>query len=180
VVFTRLEPGRTDVRFDSMSGPLSVKADGELLVLDFPSRPAERIEAREDVARALGRAPLELWAARDYLAVFAREDEVRGLSPDMGLLRRLEKKAVIATAPGSGGVDFVSRFFAPALGIDEDPVTGSSHTNLTPYWSKRLGKKRLQARQVSARGGELRVDDLGERVAIAGRVAAYLEGTIHI
>ena len=180
LVFATLDPGRTEVRFDSMSGPLFVRADGDLLVLDFPSRPPERRELRPDLATALGRPPVELWAARDYMAVFESAGEVKSLAPDMGVLRKLDKKAVIATAPGEGDVDFVSRFFAPALGIDEDPVTGSSHTNLIPYWSKRLGKQRLRARQVSARGGDLRCDLLGDRVAIAGRVASYLEGKIRI
>ena len=178
VVFSKLEPGRTEVRFDSMSGPLPVRADGERLVLDFPSRPAERREPRPDVAAALGRPPVELWAARDYVAVFGSADEVRALAPDMGQLRKLDLKAVVATAPGSGDVDFVSRFFGPALGVDEDPVTGSSHCTLVPYWSRRLGKKRLHAHQVSARGGDLVCDDLGDRVAIGGRVATYLEGVI--
>lgn len=180
VVFTTLEPGRSEVRFDSMSGPLHVRKDGDLLVLDFPSQPPAPIALREDVAAALGRAPVELLAARDYVAVFAAADEVRGLAPDMGRLRRLEKKAVTVTAPGAGDVDFVSRFFAPALGIDEDPVTGSAHTNLIPYWAKRLGKTRLRALQVSPRGGDLACELRGDRVAIGGRAAAYLEGTIRI
>src|SRR5687768_5810118 len=152
VVFSRLEPGRKDVVFDSKSGPLSVRADGDRLVLDFPSRPAQRRALDPAVAKALGRPPVELWASRDYLAVFATEEEVRALAPDMALLRALDQKAVTVTAPGSGGVDFVSRFFGPGYGIDEDPVTGSSHTWLVPYWSQRLGKRRLHARQVSARG----------------------------
>lgn len=180
VVFSRLEPGRKDVVFASKSGPLAVRADGDRLVLDFPARPAQRRALEPAVAQALGRPPLELWASRDYLAVFATEDDVRALAPDMALLRGLDLKAVTVTAPGSGGVDFVSRFFAPAYGIDEDPVTGSSHTWLVPYWSQRLGRKRLHARQVSARGGDLVCDDLGDRIAIGGRVAPYLEGTIRI
>jgi len=138
------------------------------------------VPADPAIGRALGREPVELLAARDYVAVFASADDVRAMAPDMGLLRKLDKKAVIVTAAGSGEVDFVSRFFAPGLGIDEDPVTGSSHTNLIPYWAKRLGKSRLRARQLSARGGELFCEDRGERVAIGGRVAPYLEGVIRI
>jgi predicted PhzF superfamily epimerase YddE/YHI9 len=180
VVFSKLEPGRTDVRFDSMSGPLAVRADGDRLVLDFPSRPAERRPPDPAVAAALGKAPVELLASRDYLAVFGSADEVRALAPDMGRLKALDLKAVVVTAPGSGDVDFVSRFFGPGYGIDEDPVTGSSHTTLIPFWSRRLGKKRLHARQVSARGGDLVCDDLGERVGIGGRVATYLEGVLKI
>ena len=180
VVFSRLEPGRKEVRFDSMSGPLHVRADGDRLVLDFPSRPAERVTPRPEVAEALGRAPIELLAARDYVAVFGSADEVRNLVPDMARLRRLDRKAVIVTAPGSGDVDFVSRFFGPGYGIDEDPVTGSSHCSLIPFWSRRLGKERLHALQVSPRGGDLVCDDLGDRVGIGGRVATYLEGRIRI
>jgi predicted PhzF superfamily epimerase YddE/YHI9 len=180
VVFTALEPGRTEVRFDSMSGPLFVRAEGDLLPLDFPSRPPERVAMDPAVAAALGRPFAELLAARDYVAVYASADDVRALAPDMRRLKALDKKAVIATAPGDGGVDFVSRFFGPGYGIDEDPVTGSSHTNLIPYWAKRLGKSRLRARQVSPRGGELLCEDRGERVSIGGRVATYLEGRIRI
>ena len=180
VVFTKLEPGRKDVRFDSQSGPLHVRADGDVLVLDFPSRPPERVPADPAIGRALGREPAELLASRDYVAVFASADEVGAMAPDMGLLRTLDKKAVIVTAPGTGEVDFVSRFFGPGYGIDEDPVTGSAHTNLIPYWAKRLGKSRLRARQLSARGGDLVCEDRGERVDIGGRVAPYLEGVIRI
>lgn len=180
VVFSTLEPGRKEVRFDSKSGPLSVRADGDRLVLDFPSRPPRQLALQPEIAGALGRPPVELWASRDYLAVFASADEVRALAPDMGRLRRLDLKGLIATAPGSGDVDFVSRWFGPAYGVDEDPVTGSAHCTLVPYWSRRLGKRRLHALQVSARGGDLVCDDLGERVAIGGRVAPYLEGKIRI
>ena len=180
VVFQTLEPGRRDVRFDSMSGPLFVRAEGDVLFLDFPSRPPERVAMNPAIAKALGKPFVELLSARDYIAVYEKADDVRALKPDMGLLRALDKKAVIATAAGSGEIDFVSRFFGPGYGIDEDPVTGSSHTHLIPYWAKRLGKSRLRARQVSARGGELVCEDQGERVSMCGRVATYLEGVIRI
>ena len=180
VVFSTLEKGRTEVRFRSASGDLNVRAaKGGLLYLDFPSRPPAACEPRADVAEALGQRPDELWSSRDYLAVFLSDAEVRALAPDMALLKRLDR-AVIATAPGGGDVDFVSRFFAPTFGIDEDPVTGSAHCTLVPYWSRRLGKKGLHARQVSPRGGDLRCEDRGERVAIGGKVATYLEGLIRI
>ncbi|MBI3453820.1 MAG: PhzF family phenazine biosynthesis protein, partial [Rhodospirillales bacterium] len=132
------------------------------------------------LTHALGAAPAEVLTARDVLAVFASEDEVRSLEPDMAALAALDGFAVIATAPGRGKVDFVSRFFAPKQGIPEDPVTGSAHCTLAPYWAKRLGKKTLSARQISPRGGELICEDRGERVKIAGRAALYLEGTIHV
>ena len=180
VVFATLEPGRTEVRFDSMSGPLFVRKEGDVLVLDFPSRPPEKVALREDVAAALGRPPLELFASRDYVAMYASADDVRGLAPDMGRLRALDRKGVTVTARGEGDVDFVSRFFAPGYGIDEDPVTGSAHTNLSPLWAKRLGRSRLHARQLSPRGGDLVCEDRGDRVSIGGRVATFLEGTIRI
>lgn len=179
VVFTAIDPSLREVRFSSKSGPLRVTRDGDLLCLDFPSRPPEPREVTPALADALGRRPRELWAARDWMAVFDSEEEVRSLRPDMSRVAALECFALIVTAPG-GRSDFVSRFFAPAQGIAEDPVTGSSHCTLVPHWAKRLGKSRLHALQVSARGGELFCEDLGERVSIAGRAVKFLEGTIEI
>jgi predicted PhzF superfamily epimerase YddE/YHI9 len=179
VVLTRVEPGREAVTFHSRSGPLTVRrrADGAL-EMDFPSLPPERVaDPPPELLRALGGAPVETWAARDFLVVYATEREVRALAPDFAALMHVPCMAVIVTAPGEG-VDFVSRFFAPKKGVPEDPVTGSAHCTLTPYWSRRLGKTRLQARQVSARGGELECEDRGARVALVGRVIPYLEGTI--
>jgi PhzF family phenazine biosynthesis protein len=180
VVFNEVEKGRTEVHFRSQSGLLRVSDDGERLALDFPSRPPEPADgSMAALADALGARPRVVLAARDYLVVFETEDEVRSLKPDMAKVAALDRMGVIATAPGRD-CDFVSRFFAPAVGIPEDPVTGSAHCTLVPYWSGRLGKKSLFARQVSARGGELWCEDRGERVAIAGRCARYLEGTIEI
>lgn len=180
VVFHEIEKGRTEVQFRSQSGPLRVSADGDRLALDFPSRPPEPADgAVEAVAAALRVRPRAVLASRDYLAVLESDDEVRALKPDMGKVAALDRMAVIATAPGRD-CDFVSRFFVPSLGIPEDPVTGSAHCTLVPYWSERLGKKSLFARQVSARGGELWCEDRGERVSIAGRCVKYLEGTIEV
>lgn len=179
VVFGVLEPSLDEVRFETKSGPLSVARDGELLALDFPSRPPVPCAAPSGLIEALQATPRELLKARDHLAVFESEDEVRSLRPDMERLKRVDCFAVIATAAGREA-DFVSRFFAPAVGIPEDPVTGSAHCTLTPYWARRLAKTRLQARQLSARGGELLCEDLGERVRIAGRAVLYLEGAISI
>jgi predicted PhzF superfamily epimerase YddE/YHI9 len=117
--------------------------------------------------------------ARDYIAVYATEDEVRKLIPDLGIVMQLDRFGLIVTAPGKQA-DFVSRFFAPAQGVPEDPVTGSAHCTLIPYWSKRLGKKKLHAQQVSARGGELECEDRGERVTISGRAVRFLEGSIYL
>jgi PhzF family phenazine biosynthesis protein len=179
VLFAGAEKGRDEVVFRSKSGELKVRREGDLLTLDFPARPPQPVTASEDLLEGLGRPPREVWAARDYLAVFETEDEVRTLAPDYERLARVDRFAVIATARGTR-VDFVSRFFAPRQGIPEDPVTGSAHCTLVPFWSKRLGKKKLHALQVSPRGGELFCEDRGDRVAISGRAVRYLEGTIEI
>lgn len=167
------------VRFDSRSGPLRVDRAGARLVLDFPARPATPRPVPESLARALGAAPRELHVARDWMAVFGSEAEVRALRPHSARVAELDTFAVIATAPGDA-CDFVSRFFAPRAGIDEDPVTGSAHCTLIPYWSQRLGKPELFARQVSPRGGELYCRDNGERVAIGGEAVTYLDGFIEV
>lgn len=179
VVMTHLEAGLERVRFSTLrAGDLSVAREGERYVLDFPSWPAKPVVVPDGLERALGARPLQVLAARDYLCVLKDAAAVRALQPDMAALKRLDK-AVIATAPGED-CDFVSRFFAPGHGIDEDPVTGSAHCTLTPFWAQRLGRNRMEARQISPRGGELSVELKGDRVAIGGRVAPYLEGTIHV
>ncbi len=119
-------------------------------------------------------------AARDYLAVYEDPSDLAALAPDFAALAALDRLAVIVTAPGHGEIDFVSRFFAPALGVDEDPVTGAAHCTLIPYWAARLGKMRLAARQLSRRGGSLSCALDGDRVTIAGRAVLYLTGTIEI
>ena len=155
VVFNKLDHKLPAIEFGSKSGALRVaRLDDGVLELDFPSRPAAPCNAPADLAGGLGGAPQAFLKARDYMAVFASEPEVRALCPDFGRLKRLDAVGVIATAPGAS-CDFVSRFFAPAAGIDEDPVTGSAHCTLIPFWSARLAKKKLRALQVSARGGEL-------------------------
>jgi PhzF family phenazine biosynthesis protein len=179
VLFGAAEKEKDEVVFRSKSGELKVRREGDLLTLDFPARPPLPMTASEDLLEGLGRPPREVWAARDYLAVYETEDEVRALAPDFGRLARVDRFAVIASAPGAR-VDFVSRFFAPRQGLPEDPVTGSSHCTLVPFWSKRLGRKRLHALQVSARGGELFCEDRGDRVAISGRAVRYLTGTIEV
>ncbi len=174
-----LEPGRASVTFHSRSGPLVVERGGDLLAMEFPSRPPDPCAPPAGLAEALGAAPRETLTSRDLLAVFASEEEVRALRPDLERVRGLGVFGVIVSAPGSD-CDFVSRFFAPLMGVPEDPVTGSAHCTLVPYWSRRLGKRTLHARQISARGGELFCEDLGERVIIAGRAAPYLQGTIEV
>lgn len=174
-----IEPSRRKVTFLSKSGPLTVTREGELFSLDFPAREPVPCKAPDILPQALRRTPKEVLASRDYLAVYDSEEEVRSLEPDMELLKDLDHFAVIVTAPGRDS-DFVSRFFAPAHGIPEDPVTGAAHCTLIPYWSKRLGKQKLHAFQVSLRGGELFCQDRGDRVLISGRAVKYLEGIIEL
>jgi PhzF family phenazine biosynthesis protein len=178
VIFERLEPGRSEVRFHTeRSGTLSVRRDGARIVMDFPSRAPEPVPIPPDAAEALGVAPASAHLSRDLLLVFASEAEVRAIRPRMDRVAAIAAHGVIASAPGDD-VDFVSRFFAPNMGVPEDPVTGSAHCTLTPYWAQRLGRTRLTARQVSTRGGELWVEHRGDRVMLAGHVVPYLEGTI--
>jgi len=179
VVATHLEPGRDEMVFHSKSGPLTVTRDGDLFTLDFPSLPPERLDDHSAVEAALGTAVGELWRADKTMAVLADEAAVLAADPDLAKVAALPGDGLIVTAPGRSR-DFVSRYFAPHAGIPEDPVTGSAHCVLTPYWARRLDKARLTARQVSARGGELVVEDRGERVLISGRVAPYLEGRVTI
>jgi len=167
------------IRFSTMSGAIEVKRSGEDLVLDFPVRPAKPIPTPAALAEALGAEPLEVLGARSYLAVLRDEESVRALQPDMAAVAKLDAMSVIATAPGDDPeVDFISRYFAPRVGIDEDPVTGSAHCTSTPYWAERLGKNELTAHQISARGGRLRCTLQGDRVLLAGAAVTYLEGTV--
>ena len=168
-----------EVLFNSLGGRLSVRRSGDLLTLDFPVRLSEPIKFGEEYGKALSAQPLEVHAARDHLALFACEADVAALKPDMDLVAKLDAFAVIATAPGDE-IDFVSRFFAPKAGIPEDPVTGSAHCTLTPFWAARLDKTELEARQISPRGGELRCTLWGDRVLISGHSVEYLRGEITI
>jgi PhzF family phenazine biosynthesis protein len=181
VVFNRLEPGRKRVVFESLSGPLPVDAVDDKLVLDFPANTLEPASDGAAVIAALGRQPQELYSGWQWLALYGTEEEVRDLRPDMAALVATGVHAVIATAKGRDA-DFVSRFFAPTAGVPEDHVTGSAHTRLTPFWAKKLGKTRLYAQQLSARGGELWCELLadGTRVGIAGHAALFLEGMIEV
>lgn len=180
VVLTMLDPSRREVRFHTKLGDtLTVQRTGKRLAMDFPSRPPAPRDGLGDVAGALGGAPVEILAARDGFAVFENEAQVRALAPDMERLSALDVLGVIATAPGED-CDFVSRFFAPGAGVPEDPVTGSAHCTLIPYWAGRLGKDRLFARQVSQRGGEIHCRLDGDRVEIGGEAALFMEGRIYL
>ncbi len=181
VVFRFIEPQRQSVNFRTMkAGTLGVSRRADTLVMDFPARPALPGEPPPGLFAALGGAPREVLGARDHLVVYDSAADVAALKPDFTALAKLDCWAAIATAPGEGDVDFVSRFFAPKQGVPEDPVTGSSHCTLVPYWAKRLGKTALEARQISRRGGALSCALKGDRVSIAGRAVLYLEGHIEV
>lgn len=179
VYFRHIDPEAESVIFNSRSGPLTVSRHADLLRLDFPIQEPAPVAAPAMLGRALGSDPLEVLAADDWLVRLDNEETVRALEPDMNLLRQLERRGVIVTAEGTD-CDFVSRFFAPKQGIDEDPVTGSAHTKLVPFWADRLGSEKLHARQLSKRGGELFCERRGERVFISGRAVPYLKGTITV
>jgi PhzF family phenazine biosynthesis protein len=177
VVFEHLDPAREQVVFQSLSGPLPVMKKGESLSMDFPSLPASPCDCPPALTKGLGKQPLEVLFSEDYLAVFEEEKDIIELEPDFYALKELGLRGIIATAPGEES-DFVSRFFAPCLGIDEDPATGSAHSTLTPYWSQRLGRKALHAFQLSPRGGEIFCEDRDDRVEISGRAVEYMQGWI--
>ena len=174
-----LEHRRT-ARFSTLSGELTAAPSGRVIELDFPSRPPSEVEAPAGLVDALGVTPS--WIGRDlddYIVLLADEAAVIACDPDFAALRAVETRGVIITAPAAGDqVDFVSRFFAPRFGIDEDPVTGSAHCCLTPFWANRLDKSVLTARQLSPRGGELEVEHLGDRVKLRGTCVTTLRGNL--
>jgi predicted PhzF superfamily epimerase YddE/YHI9 len=177
IVFEFLEPQRESVRFRTLkAGTLVVTRRAGMLVMDFPARPAAPCEAPAGLLAALGGAPREVLCARDHLVVYDTAAEIAALKPDLAALAKVDCWAAIVTAPGEDEVDFVSRFFAPAQGVPEDPVTGSAHTTLVPYWAKRLTKTTLTARQLSRRGGRLHCVENGERVDIGGQAVTFLAG----
>jgi PhzF family phenazine biosynthesis protein len=184
VVMNRLAPQKSTVRFHTRSGALTVTRQGDMFAIDLPAQPPAPCAMPAKTVAALGRKPAQILAATKYLAVYDSAAEVAALAPDTAVLTDIDRDGVIVTAPGPegdrGACDFVSRYFAPHAGIPEDPVTGSAHCTLVPYWAKRLGKTKLHARQISRRGGELFCELRGDRVVVAGRAALYLEGKIHV
>lgn len=180
VFFKYINPDRDQVEFHSNSGPLRVTQDGELLSLDFPAQPPKPCEAPAALLAGLRKQPQEVFSAEDFLVVYPSEKDIVQLQPDYSELRKLGLRGVIVTARGGGQADFVSRFFAPTFGINEDPVTGSAHCELTPFWASRLGKDELHAFQLSKRGGKLFCKMAGKRVIISGQAVEYLKGTITI
>lgn len=181
VLFNHLDFPSDRVEFFSPhSGSLSVEKNGQLLTLDFPADNLEEMVVPEIIVTALQKPPLNAFRGKsDFMFTYASQSEIESMQPDFGLLAQVGGRGVIVTAMGNE-VNFVSRFFAPQTGINEDPVTGSAHTSLTPYWASVLGKKKLTARQLSARGGELICELVGDRVLISGEAVSYMEGEINI
>ena len=179
VVMERLQSGRRQVVFHSLSGPLPVRRTENGYAMDFPARPSEPVMAASKVSDALGAQPDEVYVnAFNYMAVFDNEKKVREISADMAAVARLDRPGTIVTGPGNDEYDFVSRYFAPVKGIPEDPVTGAAHCMLTPYWAKRLGRTSFTAYQASRRGGEVRCRLSGDRVELEGTCVFFFEGEI--
>ena len=178
-LFEVLGYAKPEIVFETRSGKLTVGRDGDHLRMDFPTQPPQPCEATRALREGLKREPVEVLAADDFVAVYEKEEDVRSLTPDFRVLKELDIRGVIATAPGDE-VDFVSRVFAPGAGIDEDPVTGSAHCELAPYWGQRLGKIRMQARQISQRGGEVVCELAGDRVLLYGQAVLYMEGEVRL
>ncbi len=179
VVFSELGFDGETIEFQSKSGPLTVKCGGSGYIMDFPAEPSDSCDVPKPLTEGLGLEPDLVMKGTDYLAVVSTQLQIENLAPDFRKLARLKSRGLIVTAPGDD-CDFVSRCFFPQTGIDEDPVTGSAHCQMTPYWVDRLGKSKLVARQLSARGGEVICKMQGDRVLLEGKAVKYLEGKIEI
>ena len=177
VIFDILGYSKQVILFETISGKLLVEKKGEGLEMDFPACPPTAIEPSGTLVQALGLRPIEVLVADDYVAVFDSEATICGIVPNQYLLGQLDLRGVIITAPGMD-VDFVSRFFAPKYGIPEDPVTGSAHCELAPYWANKLGKNILTAKQVSKRGGNITCVVKADRVFLYGRAITFMEAEI--
>jgi PhzF family phenazine biosynthesis protein len=179
VIFNELGYGGDEIRFECKSGTLLVQRDGDLLSMDFPSWMPEVVSAPDGLIEALGVEPVEVLKSRDYMVIYGSEAEVRSINPDFGKLIKVDTLGVCVTSKGDDA-DFVSRFFAPRAGIPEDPVTGSTHSELAPYWAGKLAKTKMRALQLSERGGELFCEHQGDRTKIAGYAVKYLSGEIEV
>ncbi len=180
ILFNHLHYNQQSIHFNSLSGILKVKKENEILILDFPASPVNEITIPENIRTAFNIEPLKCYEGReDIMLVFKDENDILNLVPDFAKILASKIRGIIATA-ASNKYDFVSRFFAPAFGINEDPVTGSAHTMLIPYWSEKLQKTEMIARQVSKRGGTLYCKSAGERVEIGGKATTFLVGKIFV
>ena len=180
-VMERLEPGRGKVIFHTASGALTVNRINGGYAMDFPVRPSVPVATPPGLAEALGVVPVEVLSDTfNYIVLLENAQLVRGLAPDIAAIARMDRSGLVVTAPGDETYDFVSRYFAPAKGIPEDPVTGGAHCALAPYWAKRLGKTAFRAYQASRRGGEITCRLAGDRVELEGSCVFYLEGEVEI
>ena len=180
VLWQHLRFSENEISFHSHSGLLGVKKEGDWYTLDFPTDQIEPVQTPEIIEKSLGLRPAETWKGReDYLVLVENQSVIETLKPDFRTMSGLKSRGVLVTAKGTD-TDFVSRCFFPAFGIDEDPVTGSAHTTLTPFWAKKLGKTAFTARQISPRGGFLKCKLDGERTTISGQAITYMEGTVQV
>lgn len=179
VIFEILNYNKPQIEFHSKSGPLYVEKKEDVFWLDFPSKKPEKLKVTKDVIDAIGMIPCELYKNRDYIAVYESRTEVEMVQPDFNKIYELNSHGFIVTSKDSE-VDFVSRFFAPALGINEDPVTGSAHTQLIPLWAEKLDKTKLVANQISERGGLLYCEANGDRVKMGGKAVLFMKGEIFV
>jgi len=178
LVLYLLEPNKDEVTFSSKSGDLNIKKDDGLLAINLPIAQNKKTDISETLSEALGKMPLEVYESDDLMAIYGNESDIKNLDPDFIKLKEINTRGIIVTAPGEH-VDFVSRFFAPAVGINEDPVTGSAHTKLVPFWSTKTGKKELNAKQLSKRTGKLICRNNNDYVQLLGNARIYLSGEIN-
>ncbi len=179
VLFNILDYNKDRIEFESKSGTLTVLQKDDWLVMDFPAQQPIPCDVPDEIVKAFVKTPIECLRSEDYIVVFETENDILSIKPDIDYLKKLDLRGVIITAR-SRQYDFVSRFFAPKYGIDEDPVTGSSHTQLIPYWARKLDKTRMKAKQMSNRGGELVCELSNDRVLISGKAVKFLEGKIEL
>jgi len=179
IIFNEIDSTVSNIKFFSNSGELNVTRNSDLISLDFPSLPPKISQNPEKIYSAFNIKPIEVLEADDYLLIYDNQQQIKNILPDLNLLKEIDLRGVIVSSKGKD-CDFVSRFFAPKYGIDEDPVTGSAHCTLIPYWSEKLGKKKLHAIQLSKRGGELFCEMKNDRVIISGHAVKYFSGEIFI
>lgn len=180
IIFRENLTNENIIEFDSNSGTLTVERKNKLLVLNFPAYKYEEVEKSDVILESFSIKPQKIFRSHDdFLFVYESQNEIENIKPNLAKIKLLGKRGVVVTAPGNE-VDFVSRFFAPSFGVDEDPVTGSAHSFLTPYWAEQFGKNKLIAKQLSKRGGALQCELLGNRVKISGSAVLYLEGEINV
>jgi PhzF family phenazine biosynthesis protein len=177
LILYHIESNRNEVTFLSKSGKLNVKKENDLLSINLPAVHSKKAKPSEILTEALGKRPVEVYESDDIMAVFNTEEDIKSISPNFARLQEVKTRGIIVTAPGKNA-DFVSRFFAPALGINEDPVTGSAHTKLVPYWSARTGKNELHALQLSKRSGKLICRNKKEYVQLLGNSRLYMSGEL--